>query len=243
MKGQLMKSVVLAMAFVASTAIAGISGGALRVSTAPQLLIVGPVEAIKGREATATVLGQKLPLRSLGQVEIGESVSIFGVLRSDGTVAVSSVEHNGQYIPGASTVFLTAIVQKISPAVGRATVGGLKVDLTSLTTLDGSEAISVGSVVQLIGTQPNSNGLILAQGVGASALQGISGGAVQGISGGAVQGISGGAVQGISGGAVQGISGGAVQGISGGAVQGISGGAVQGISGGAVQGISGGAAS
>jgi hypothetical protein len=207
MKIHLLKGIALAIAFVASNAIAGISGGALRASAAVQLLIVGPVEAIKERDGTATILGQKLPLRSLGPVEVGESVSVFGVLRADGSIMVSRVVLNGEYVPGSSPILLTAVVQKVSPAIGRAVVGGLNVDLNSLASLD--QTISVGSVVQLAGTQPNPKGLILAQGVGSSAVQGISGGAVQGISGGAVQGISGGAVQGISGGAVQGISGGA----------------------------------
>ena len=190
MKGKFIKSVALAVAFVASNAFAGISGGAFRASSTPQLLIVGPVESVKQREGTATVLGQKLSLGSLGRIDIGESISVFGVLRADGSIVVSSVGHNGQYVPGASPIFLTAVVQQVSPAIGRATVGGLKVDLNSL---DQSQPVTVGSVVQLLGTQPNNNGLILAKGVGASAVQGISGGAAQGISGGAAQGISGGA--------------------------------------------------
>jgi hypothetical protein len=234
--------VACALAFGASSAIAGISGGAFRASSSPELLIVGPVEAIKEREGTAIVLGQKISLRKLGNAQVGESVSIFGTVRPDGSVSISGVVSNGQYVPGASPVLLTGVVQKISPLIGRAVINGLTVDLTTNLSASGSQSLTIGSLVQVSGTQPNDRGLILVQRLGAGAAQGISGGAAQGISGGAAQGISGGAAQGISGGAAQGISGGAAQGISGGAAQGISGGAAQGISGGAAQGISGGAA-
>jgi hypothetical protein len=209
MKILFIRAVAVVTVLVASSAFAGISGGARASSSSPQLLVVGPVEIVKEREGVAIVLGQKVPLRSIGHVEVGESISLFGVIRSDGSITISSVQHNGQYVPGASPVFLTAVVQSIAPSVGRATVGGLKVDLTSLASLDGSKDVAVGKVVQLVGTQPNNNGLILAQALGATAVNGISGGAVNGISGGAVNGISGGAVNGISGGAVNGISGGA----------------------------------
>jgi len=243
MKGNFLLSVLASIAFVATSAVAGISGGASQTAKNDQLLLVGPVEAIKERESIVVVLGQKLPLRSVGRVEVGETVAVFGAVRADGTITVARVQHEGLYVPGATSVLLTGTVQKINSLTGRAIVGGVSVDTTALTSIDQTRTIAVGTVVQVAGTQPAFGGLILVQGISGGAVQGISGGAVQGISGGAVQGISGGAVQGISGGAVQGISGGAVQGISGGAVQGISGGAVQGISGGAVQGISGGAKS
>ena len=213
MKGRLLLSMVAVIAFTTSNAVAGISGGA-KSAGASQLILTGPVEAIKEREGIVVVLGQKLPLRALGRVEIGQTVSVFGTANSDGSLVISQVQAGSSYVPGATAVVLTAIVQKINAALGRATVGGLNVDITSLNVIDPTQALAVGTVVQVSGTQPSSGGLILAQGIsGGASTQGISGGAnLQGISGGAnLQGISGGAkTQGISGGAsTQGISGGA----------------------------------
>jgi len=237
MKCRLLWSFVAVVALAASHAVGGISGGAYQRSSNSELLLLGPVELVKERQGVIVVLGQKLQLPSVNQFEVGQTVAVYGSVRADGTYAISAVQRHGLYVPGASPIVLTGVVQKVSSAIGRVIVNGISVDINSVSGAD----VSAGAVVQIAGTQPSNAGLILAQGISGGAVQGISGGAVQGISGGAVQGISGGAVQGISGGAVQGISGGAVQGISGGAVQGISGGAVQGISGGAVQGISGGA--
>src|SRR6185436_7335494 len=217
MKGRYLWGVVAAIAIAASDAtIAGISGGAFAASTNAPLLLLGPVEAVKQRESVVVVRGQKLPLRTVGQVEVGPTVAVFGSVRSDGSFDISGVQRQGLYVPGATSIVLTGVVQKILPALGRATVGSVNVDLVSLVPLEQSQGITVGSLVQVAGIQPVAGGLILVQGISGGATSGISGGATSGISGGATSGISGGATSGISGGATSGISGGATSGISGG---------------------------
>jgi hypothetical protein len=240
MKKQLI--IFVCMASFAGMAIGGISGGAAPRSSSSQLLVVGPVEALLPRENAIVVLGQKIRISAGSSIGAGELVAVYGTIEN-ARLAVSSIERSGAYVPGATEVLLTGVVQKLHVSVGRAVVSGVSVDLTSLVSPDGSQVVpAVGSIVQIAGIQPVRGGLMLVDGISGGAAEGISGGASKGISGGASQGISGGAAQGISGGAAEGISGGASKGISGGASKGISGGASQGISGGAAQGISGGAA-
>lgn len=195
----------------------GASNAARAETSAEPLLLLGPVETIDQKESVVVVLGQRLPVRAVGQVEVGETLAVYGTINPNGTFNFSHLQRQGLYVPGATKIVLTGIVQKIAPLYGRATIAGVNVDLVSLAPLEQAPAIRVGSFVQLAGIQPVSGGLVLAQGIGGGATSGISGGARNGISGGARNGISGGARNGISGGATSGISGGARNGTSGGA--------------------------
>ena len=206
-----------AASFAAMNALGGISGGAAQKSSANDLVLVGPVDALNTRENAAVVLGQKIRIPGATSLGIGEVVAVYGEVRGTSLIA-SRIQKVGAYVPGATEILLTGVVQKLRSSVGRAVVSGVWIDLTALVSLDGSQLIpAVGSIVQVAGIQPVKGGVVLVNGISGGASQGISGGAAQGISGGASQGISGGAAQGISGGASQGISGGAAQGISGGA--------------------------
>jgi hypothetical protein len=257
------------LATAAATCVAGISGGGAPASIREdrvELLVVGPVEAVKADARTAIVMGQRIHVANVDGLAIGDTAAVFGNVLADGSILASAVQLRGPYVPGASTVYISGRVQTAEPSIGRVVINGVAVDLTPMMS-QGTLTPSVGTKLQVIGIQPLSGGLLIVNGIsgGGAAVSGISGGgaAVSGISGGgaAVSGISGGGaavsglrarLSGISGGgaAVSGISGGgaAVSGISGGgaAVSGISGGgaAVRGISGGgaAVSGISGGGA-
>jgi hypothetical protein len=254
-------SVILTATVMTSAVVAqaGISGGgtASVARQVPALLVVGPVEAVDVAHGTATILGQKVLLREPEHLSVGYTAAVVGVAQPDGSLVASSVQIRGLYVPGASSVFLSGHVQKIDSAVGKATIGGISVDLTALMS-SGVVSPQVGSAVELAGTQPTFGGIVLASGIsgGGFVAQGISGGgkSASGISGGGLvaQGISGGgkSASGISGGGAStaGISGGGfvAQGISGGgkSASGISGGGAStaGISGGGIvaQGIRGG---
>ena len=261
MKGRLLWGAVVASALAASSALGGgISGGGRLSVSNSELILLGPVEALSKRDGVVTVLGQKLPQRAVGNVQVGDTLAVFGSVAADGSLKVDRVQSQGLYVPGATTVLLTGVIQKTSTALGLVVVGGVSVDVTSLIALDQSAGFSVGSFVQFVGTQPASGGLMLAGGIsgGGFTETGISGGGLtdKGISGGGFTntGISGGGLtdKGISGGGFTntGISGGGLtdKGISGGGFTntGISGGGLtdKGISGGGLTtnatGISGG---
>jgi hypothetical protein len=235
----------------AATAMAGTNGGEAVNGISRggvELLVVGPVEAIDQAAKTAVVLGQRVLVADANHLALGETAAVFGTARADGSIVAAAIQSRGPYVPGASAVFISGVVQKSEPSVGQVTIGGLSIDLTPSMSR-GIVSPAEGTRFEVSGTQPVSRGIVIS-GIsgGGAAVSGISGGGIHanGISGGgaAVSGISGGGIHanGISGGgaAVNGISGG------GGALGGISGGGIRtnGISGGgaAVSGISGGGA-
>ena len=201
----------------------GISGGGAR------LLVVGPVEAINAADKTAIVLGQTVHTAALERVAVGDTVAVYGTTRADGSIAASTIQSRGLYVPGATSIFLSGTVQRAESSVGRVVVGGVTVDLTPVMS-HGMLSPTVGTNLQLRGIQPVSGGLVVVNGISGGGVNtnGISGGGLNanGISGGGLNanGISGGGLNanGISGGGLNanGISGGGLNanGISGGGV-------------------------
>ncbi|HEY2807894.1 MAG TPA: hypothetical protein VGI91_03795, partial [Steroidobacteraceae bacterium] len=218
----------VALLTVATTTVfAGISGGGAATTTFEpgnvELLVIGPVEAVNPEAHVATVLGQRVQSLAVSGLAIGSLVAVYGRASLDGSITASAIQARGSYVPGASQVFFSGIVQKASPTIGRAVVNGVSIDLTPAMA---SGAISpiAGARLKITGIQPVAGGLVLVSGIsgGGAGVNGISGGGagVSGISGGGagVNGISGGGagVSGISGGGagVNGISGGGA-GVSG----------------------------
>ena len=248
-------SEILAVTFAVVTAAAGAeTKGAGQVAQAavvePTLRVVGPVESYDAKHGIARVLGQTVIMQHTVELAVGDSASVVGTSGTDGKIIASVVTDQGPYVAGSSKIFLSGNVQKVNAAVGTARVNGITVDFTSL--LAGSQiSPSVGSPVQIGGTQPTVGGVVLATVITESGAesQSISGGGVtaSSISGGGMSAasISGGGVtaSSISGGGMSAasISGGGVSAssISGGGMSAasISGGGVSAssISGGGVK--------
>ena len=176
----------------ATVGYAAVGGGGAK----EELLLIGPVEAVNSIQTRAVVLGQKISIAPSEGVAVGNAVAVYGTESADGTITATKVVSEGLYVPGATSVFLVGVVQKVQAAVGHVVVNGLTVDLTSVMA-NGTVSVALGSTVTISGTQPVSNGLVVPDGISGSglALAGISG------SGAAPAGISG------SGKALTGISG------------------------------------
>src|SRR5438270_9519355 len=104
----------------------GISGGGA------QLLVVGLVEAINAPNKTAIVLGQTVHAASFESLAVGNTAAVYGTTRADGSIEASAIQSRGIYVPGATLIFISGIVQKAAPSVGRVVVGGVTIDLTSV---------------------------------------------------------------------------------------------------------------
>src|SRR5437879_10756031 len=82
----------IAVAALVGAAAASAGLAAAGGSTATQLLVVGPVEAVNTADATATILGQRVHTALAGQLTVGNEVAVFGTRLADGTIAASSLQ-------------------------------------------------------------------------------------------------------------------------------------------------------
>ncbi|MBW4052653.1 MAG: hypothetical protein HIU85_14545, partial [Proteobacteria bacterium] len=182
-------------------------------------LAFGPVEQINLRTSTIVVLGQAYHVSpsaalfskatgtrtALGSIAPGTLVLVDGTESAAGAANVQSIVSLRRLnVPGATQLLATGVVTAVNSA-GQIRIGKLSVDINATLTSD-SHGATVGELVQVVGTQPNPQGLFLATnavGIGGSgASVGIGGsGAKVGIGGsGAAVGIGGsGATVGIGG--------------------------------------------
>ena len=130
-----------------------------------RLLLAGPVESVEKKTGTATILGQRLPLDRLGSIIVGDAVSVYGTVRNDGTIDATKVVDKGPYVPGATPILLTGLVQQLHGSVGQAKIAGVQVELTSAYSADGTMGLDLGGLVQVSGTQPAIGGIVLANSV------------------------------------------------------------------------------
>jgi hypothetical protein len=211
-------SVVLAVTFALVTAAADaetksvVSPAKVAVGE-PALKVIGPVESYDAKHGFARVLGQTVIMQRSVDLAVGDLASVVGISGADGKITASVVTDQGLYIAGSSKIFLSGNVQKINLAVGTATVNGVTIDFTSLLA-DSPTSPTVGTSVQVGGTQPAIGGVVLAtaiSGAGAKPQSISGGGTLNSISGGgSLNSISGGGtLNSISGGgSLNSISGG-----------------------------------
>ena len=178
--------------------VAAFVGAALAGTAHAATLAVGPVEQVNLKLSTLVVLGQTYHIDAataiknragaavaLGTLAPNTLVSIGGTETSTGQATVQSVVKLPQLdIPGATPLFVTGVVSNESPT-GQIKLGNLSVDIVPTLTSD-APTVQVGNLVEITGTQPNPDGLFLAQTI--TAVSGVSGGgtfsAARGVSGG-----------------------------------------------------------
>jgi hypothetical protein len=197
------------------------------VATEHPLVLIGPVEAIDAKTNTAVIVGQRVLLGNLKPPAIGAFVEVFGTVAPDSAIHASLVKSVGSYVAGASPILVTGLVKAIDRKLARVTIGNLVIDYSAGLSSNPSMDAKAGGLGQFVGTQPVTQGIVLASLFrvtnriqlvnGGVSLEGIIGGgfAADGIIGGgaSADGIIGGgvAVDGIIGGgklSVDGIIGG-----------------------------------
>ena len=164
--------ITVALLLGVAAASAGLAGN----RSNPELLVVGPVESIDLANGTAIILGQRVHTATLDQLAVGNAVAVFGTERVDGSIVASAIQPKGLYVPGATSIFLSGRVEGAESALGRVTVNGVAIDLTSVMS-SGMLSPALGSRLAVSGTQPASHGIVLVSGIAGtgSAVNGIAG--------------------------------------------------------------------
>ena len=158
-------------------AIAAFVASALAGPAVAGTLALGPVEQVNVKTSTLVVLGQSyhiLPTtKLLGRSGAGVTLDSFapntlvvvkGTESASGAVSVASIMRVPQIdVPGATQLSVAGVVSSES-TTGQIQIGKLSVDVNSTLTSD-TQNFAVGNLVSVTGTQPNPNGLFLAQSV------------------------------------------------------------------------------
>ena len=179
-----MTNKMVATVVMGATLAAAISASAANL----ELLLSGPVDSVSARNNTIEVLGRSVQTKDALRVVKGQRVNVYGVLLRNGAIANAVVESVSEYVPGADPVFIKGMVTGSDSSLGVVRVGEAQIDYTNLLYSTTFIAPAVGDVVEFSGTQPASEGIVLASSRGPRAAI-MNGGGVEAaiMNGGGVQ--------------------------------------------------------
>jgi len=137
-----------------------------------RLLGIGRIDRISRSTSAVSVLGQKFVLlagsaneRFMLNARVGQPVALFGDI-SDGKYLVdAALRLDGQYVQGASKIYLRGRISANDNRIGRITIGGAELDSTSLASRSVADRFAKGSMAAFIGTQPRVGGRILVESI------------------------------------------------------------------------------
>ena len=129
-----------------------------------EIAVVGPISAIDCEAHTVSVLGVRFaadsaasgPLCEIGTYSISSYVSAAGKVDSNGIVHLRKLDGiaNTPYVPGATLVYVRGEISDSNRATGTFSLSGAIIDGQSIPP-------KIGSVLEILGTQPLPNGLVV----------------------------------------------------------------------------------
>src|ERR1700761_9600943 len=113
------------------------------------VLMRGPVDDVDLKTSQLHILGQWILVRGVSTEQLmGHVVSVEGEIGEGGSYVVSAIEDLNavQYVPGATSVFLSGVVTSLNRDAGILTIGGTTVNFAGALHSLASNEVSVGSV-------------------------------------------------------------------------------------------------
>ncbi len=129
-------------------------------------MLAGPIQSIDLQGGSFVAVGQTVSFarESLGGLQVGGFVTVYGSISGAGRITATSVDISAEmYVPGATEVLVTGIPSSVNFARGTALIGELEVDYTP--SLSGSRFGGIGAAITVIGTQPAFGGAMLGDSV------------------------------------------------------------------------------
>jgi hypothetical protein len=133
------------------------------VDSETTLVAYGPVVEILAGQIN--ILGQEFDLSELELDEaflgdvLGKSGYVEGIVADGSIIATSLIIFDAYAVPGATPVFISGVVTSAPDELGRAYIGSIAIDVTTV----GGTPVRVGDSVAVTGTQPLLQGMILGE--------------------------------------------------------------------------------
>ena len=121
------------------------------------------MDAVNAKQGYLTALGQQVtaPADLLGAVRQGDYIAVIGTVARSGAIEATLVlRDSASYVPGASSVYVSASAAITDARYGKAEVGALVIDYTAMLW----EQDALTGISGFVGTQPSGSGLMLATG-------------------------------------------------------------------------------
>ena len=145
---------------------------AIEQAASGRLLGIGRIDRISRSTSTVSVLGQKFVLlagssneRFMLDARVGQPVALFGEISRGKYLVDAALRLDGQYVQGASKIYLRGPISSNDKRLGRITIGAAELDSASLASRSVADRFVKGSMAAVIGTQPQVRGRILVESI------------------------------------------------------------------------------
>ena len=145
---------------------------AIERAASGRLLGIGRIDRISRSRSTVSVLGQKFVLlagsaneRFKSDARIGQAAALFGEISGGKYLVDAALRLDGQYVQGASKIYLRGLISSNDKALGRIVIGTAEFDSASLASRSVADRIAKGSMAAVVGTQPQVGGRILIESI------------------------------------------------------------------------------
>ncbi len=138
-----------------------------------RLLAIGRVDRLSAQKSAVSLLGQEFVLlasdgnrRFFADARVGRPVALFGEISGGRYLVEAAMRLDGQYVQGASKVFLQGLVRSTDRAYGAITFGGsVPLDTSALVSRSVADRLVIGAKASVVGTQPSIGGKVLVESV------------------------------------------------------------------------------
>jgi hypothetical protein len=142
-----------------------------------RLLAIGRIDRISPQASTVSVLGQEFVLlasqsnrRFISKARVGRAVALFGQISGTDYLVEAALRLDGQYVQGASKVYLKGSVQSNDQRNASIAIGSaVALDTSALVSRIAADRLTMGTVASVVGTQPSIGGKVLVESVRKSA--------------------------------------------------------------------------
>jgi hypothetical protein len=135
-----------------------------------RLLAIGRLDGISKSDFVAFVLGQKFVMlagstvsKFVERAEAGQAVALFGEIANGQYFVDSAIVLPGNYVQGATKVYLRAQMTSVHRNIGTLSAGGLELDVASTSNQSAALNSRTGGLATVIGSQPVVLGKVLVE--------------------------------------------------------------------------------
>ena len=135
-----------------------------------RLLAIGRLDRISRSSFSVSMLGQNFVLlggaanyRFIARAQVGQPVALFGDLNGKNFLVDAAMSLDGQYVQGASKVYLRGPIGSRNQELGVISIGSAVLDTSSFASRAGIDGLGKGSIAVAIGIQPSVGGKVLVE--------------------------------------------------------------------------------
>jgi hypothetical protein len=137
-----------------------------------RLLAIGRIDQASLQDSKISLLGQDFillasssNLQFLSKSRVGRPVALFGEIGQGKYFVDAVLELDGQYVPGASKVFLRGAIRSNDVPHAAMALGGAVLDTSALASRLEVDQLTSGSLTAVAGTQPSIGGRVLVESI------------------------------------------------------------------------------